>query len=135
MEEGIRLDVVAAVVWRGSRYLAVQRPAGKSMAGYWEFPGGKVEQGETLRQALVRELREELAITAVDFFPWRQKRHRYPNSDVQLYFFWITTFHGTPMPQENQAMLWVEPGNGQLPFLEADLEIVAELATMSLSRV
>ena len=126
------LEVVAAVIWRRGRYLAVQRPAGKFMAGYWEFPGGKVEPGETLEQALVRELSEELAITAVDFFYWRQKTHRYPDREVQLNFYWITTFRGTPTPQESQAMLWIKPGTGNLPFLEADLEIVAELATMTL---
>ncbi|TVQ98902.1 MAG: (deoxy)nucleoside triphosphate pyrophosphohydrolase [Desulfovibrionales bacterium] len=129
------LHVVAAVIWRDGRYLAVQRPEGKPMAGYWEFPGGKVEQGETLEQALVRELSEELAITVEDFFLWRQVPHSYPDMDVFLHFFWVTSFHGKPFPLEKQSMLWVDP-EGELPsFLQADLEIVAELAKVSVSRI
>ncbi|WP_045223214.1 (deoxy)nucleoside triphosphate pyrophosphohydrolase [Desulfonatronum thioautotrophicum] len=135
MKTGSPLNVVAAVIWRDGRYLAVQRPAGKLMAGYWEFPGGKVEQGESLEQALVRELSEELAITAVDFFLWRQVAHAYPDLEVLLHVFWVTSFHGKPLPLENQSMLWVEPGGELPPFLQADLEIVAELATVSLSRI
>ncbi|GAB6057294.1 (deoxy)nucleoside triphosphate pyrophosphohydrolase [Desulfonatronum parangueonense] len=131
MKEGQFTKVVAAVVWREGRYLAVQRPDGKHMAGFWEFPGGKVEPGETLEQALVRELREELEIIPKHFSLWREKKHQYPDLHVHLYFFWVSCFQGTPVPQENQDLAWVVPGAADLPFLPGDLEIVAELATVS----
>ncbi|SDB46927.1 8-oxo-dGTP diphosphatase [Desulfonatronum thiosulfatophilum] len=130
MKQKQSIKVVAAVAWREGRYLAVQRPEGKPMAGFWEFPGGKVEPGETLEQALVRELREELAITPENFFPWREKKHQYPDFHVHLYFFWVTSFQGMPVPLENQDLAWILPGAANLPFLPGDLEIVAELATM-----
>lgn len=127
------LDVVAGILWRNGRYLAVQRPAGKLHAGFWEFPGGKQEDGETLEAALVRELREELAITALDYQFWCAKEHIYPGPPqrhVRLYFFHVTAFDGTPLPNEGQALQWVTPASARsLPFLEADRKLVETLAS------
>jgi len=128
----VPVRVVAGIIWDGGRYLAVQRPRGKHMAGWWEFPGGKAELDETLEQALVRELQEELSITATSFFLWQEKTHRYPNLDVQLFFFWVSAFQGWPTPLEGQAMAWIIPGRNGLDFLEADQDVVARLAAVPL---
>lgn len=100
------------------------------MAGWWEFPGGKVEPGESLDQALVRELREELSITVSDFSLWREAVHHYPDLSVHLFFYRVDAFHGRLEPRENQALAWVAPGLNEPPFLEADRGIAAELARL-----
>lgn len=124
------IRVVAGIIWNAGRYLAVERPKGKRMAGWWEFPGGKVEPEETLEQALVRELREELSITALSFFLWREKMHHYPDVDVHLFFYWVSAFRGWPASMEGQGMAWVVPGQDEPAFLEADCDIAAELAVV-----
>ena len=121
--------VVAGIIWINGRYLAVRRPKGKYMAGFWEFPGGKIENGETPAQALVRELGEELAILPTIYHPWREKFHRYPELHVHVRFYLVTGFEGRPRARERQRMAWVAPKENRLPFLPADLDIVAELAT------
>ncbi|WP_428566855.1 MAG: (deoxy)nucleoside triphosphate pyrophosphohydrolase [Solidesulfovibrio sp. DCME] len=123
------VHVVAAIIWRDGKYLGVKRPEGKPMAGQYEFPGGKVEPNESVRAALVRELREELDIlpTAIAFF--REKEHAYDHISVHLHFFHIRAFEGEPLPREGQEMEWLTPAEGVAkPFLEADREIVAQLA-------
>jgi 8-oxo-dGTP diphosphatase len=122
------IKVVAGIIWNEGRYLAVQRPKGKRMAGWWEFPGGKAEAGEPLEQALVRELREELSITAISFSLWQEKTHRYPDFSVQLFFYWVAVFQGWPTSLEGQVMAWVVPDRNRLAFLEADRDIVKKLA-------
>jgi len=123
------VDVSAAILWRDGRYLAVERPQGKAMAGFWEFPGGKVEPGETPGQALVRELREELGVDVLEFAFWKEKAHFYERIAVRLHFFHVTAFEGEPRPLEDQRMNWVLPAQAsRWPFLEADLDIVRELA-------
>ncbi len=97
------------------------------MAGWWEFPGGKVESGESLDQALVRELREELSITARNFFLWREAWHKYPEVSVHLFFYWVSLFHGRIQPREIQGLRWVVPGGETPCFLQADQGIVEEL--------
>ena len=124
------LRVVAGIVWRGDRYLAVKRPEDKHMAGYWEFPGGKIEAGETPEQALTRELLEELGIRVARSRPWRVSVHRYPDLHVHVFFHMVDAFQGEPVPREGQSMSWVTPAENALPFLPADLGVVAELAAM-----
>lgn len=80
-------DVVAAIIWREGRYLAVRRPPGKAMAGMWEFPGGKIEAGESPRAALARELREELGLFPTCFAFWKEVYYVYPDHPVRLAFF------------------------------------------------
>lgn len=127
-KETAPLRVVAGIVWRGGRYLAVRRPDDKHMAGYWEFPGGKIEAGETPDQALTRELLEELGIRVAVARPWREKVHRYPELHVHLFFYMVDAFQGEPVAREGQILAWVPPTGNMLPFLPADLDVVAELA-------
>ncbi len=125
------MQVVAGVVWSGGRYLGVRRPEGKRHAGLWEFPGGKVEPGETHLEALVRELREELAIEVREADFWKEKTHTYPDFTVNLSFFHIHVFKGFPRPLEGQGLRWLAPSEGlALPFLAADRDIVEELAAL-----
>ena len=123
------VDVVAAVIWQDGRYLGVRRPEGKPMAGAYEFPGGKIEPGETPQAALTRELREELGITPTAIAFFREKAHSYEHLSVQLHFFHVRAFAGEPLPLEGQDMEWLTPQEGRLrPFLEADRDIVDALA-------
>ncbi len=122
------IDVVAAIIWRGRRFLAVRRPEGKPQAGYWEFPGGKVEPGETLEQALARELGEELDLVPTTWAFWREKRHDYGHIRVRLHFFHVYQFAGRAVPREGHELRWLEAESADVPFLEADTEIVRLLA-------
>ena len=88
------LDVVAGIVWRDGEYLAVERPEGARMAGWWEFPGGKIEPGETPDNALVREFQEELGVTPTEFEYWRDLEHEYEEFVVRLNFFHIRNYSG-----------------------------------------
>mgnify|MGYP000725354307 CR=1 FL=1 len=122
------LNVVAGIIWRDGKYLAVERPEGMPMAGWWEFPGGKIEPGETREQALVRELEEELGIRCCEFEFWRDLMHDYEEFSVHLHFFHVTDFTGQPAALEGQRMEWVMPGEpAVLNFLPADIEIVEAL--------
>jgi 8-oxo-dGTP diphosphatase len=122
------LEVVAGIVWREGQYLAVRRPEGGPMAGWWEFPGGKVEPGETRERALVREFREELDVTPEEFVFWRDLRHEYDDFSVHLYFYHITKYSGELTSMEGQEMAWTDPkGPVALGFLPADVAIVEAL--------
>jgi len=102
-----RVDVAAAVVFGADgRILLARRPAGKVYAGYWEFPGGKVEHGESAHGALVRELREELGICVDDALPWITRDYDYPHAAVRLHFFRVVRWHGEPHGRENQQFAW-----------------------------
>ncbi len=125
---GGEIAVVAGILWDASRFLAVCRPEGKPMAGFWEFPGGKVEPGESLERALARELDEELGVTPREFAFWREARHAYPHLTVRLHFFHVTNFANTPEAREGHVLRWVTPAEARsLPFLEADAGIVRDL--------
>lgn len=101
------VEVAAAVLQRpDGSFLLAQRPAGKIWAGYWEFPGGKVELGETPHHALVRELREELGISVETAYPWLTRVFTYPHATVRLNFFRVTAWHGELHPHEGQQFAW-----------------------------
>ena len=124
------LRVVAAALFdeRG-RVLIAQRPPGKPMAGRWEFPGGKIDAGESERGALDRELREELGVEVAGAERMLELRHEYPDRIVELCMWRITGYTGVPHPHDGQALKWVAPA--RLPeedLLEADRPIVARLA-------
>ena len=128
------IEVAAGIVWRGGACLAAQRPDGKPMAGYWEFPGGKVEGAERPDQALRRELAEELGIGVRQAALWRTVEHCYAERDllVRLHFFHVTAFSGEPCPAEGQNLRWISPAEApRLDFLPADAGLLAQLARMS----
>jgi 8-oxo-dGTP diphosphatase len=102
-----RVEVAAAVIERpDGTFLMASRPAGKVYAGWWEFPGGKVEAGETARQALDRELREELGIEVEAAWPWLNRAFNYPHAEVMLRFFRVTRWRGEAHPHEGQTFAW-----------------------------
>ncbi len=105
------VEVAAAVMLRadGREFLLAQRPEGKVYAGYWEFPGGKVEAGESVHAALVRELREELGIAATACAPWLTRQFTYPHATVRLHFWRVTAWEGEigiTAPLEHAAVEW-----------------------------
>ncbi len=103
------VEVSAAVLQRpDGSFLLAQRPADKIWAGYWEFPGGKVEPGETAHHALVRELREELGIAVQTAYPWLTRVFTYPHATVRLSFFRVTEWGGELHPHEGQQFAWQE---------------------------
>lgn len=103
-------EVAAAVLQRANgSFLLAQRPVGKLWAGYWEFPGGKVEFGETPGLALVRELREELGIEVETAYPWVTRVFTYPHATVRLNFFRVTAWSGELHPHEGQKFSWQQP--------------------------
>lgn len=102
-----RIAVVAAVLQQpDGRFLLAQRPEGKVYAGYWEFPGGKVEPGEAPLRALVRELHEELGIDVTRAHPWLIREFDYEHADVRLHFFRVRGWRGEPHGREGQAFSW-----------------------------
>ncbi len=124
------LDVAAGIVVRADgAVLLGQRPPGKPYAGWWEFPGGKIEPGETIAQGLARELHEELGITVVACLPWIAREHSYPHARVRLHFRRVLDWYGEPQPREGQALAWCHPGNVTLePLLPATAPLLAMLA-------
>lgn len=101
------VEVSAAVLQRpDGSFLLAQRPTDKIWAGYWEFPGGKIEPGETAHHALVRELREELGIEVQTAYPWLTRVFTYPHATVRLSFFRVTEWSGEMHPHEGQQFAW-----------------------------
>ena len=123
------VDVVGAVIRDGDRVLLAQRPEGKAQAGLWEFPGGKIEPGETPEEALARECREELALEIESPSVLRSVLHRYPEKTIRLILVACSVRPGSvPVPQEHQQVAWVAPE--QLPAMDlcpADRELLPAL--------
>ncbi len=97
---------VGVLIDEQGRFLLTSRPAGKVYAGHWEFPGGKVESGETIEQALRRELHEELGITIGPVEPWQVELMDYPHARVRLHFCKVHAWQGEFEMREGQAMAW-----------------------------
>ena len=97
---------VGVLVRPDGRFLLTSRPAGKVYAGYWEFPGGKLEAGESVEQALRRELQEEIGLTIGAVEPWRMERVDYPHALVCLHFCKVRAWTGTLQMREGQAFAW-----------------------------
>jgi len=97
---------VGVLIEGGGRFLLTSRPVGKVYAGYWEFPGGKLEPGETVEQALRRELHEELGITIGAVEPWHVELVDYPHALVRLHFCKVFQWSGEFQMRERQAMAW-----------------------------
>jgi 8-oxo-dGTP diphosphatase len=102
-----RVEVAAAVIYNSAgEFLLAQRPAGKVYAGYWEFPGGKVEPGESAADALKRELHEELGLEVDTVYPWITRDHDYEHARVRLRFFRVYQWRGVPQGREQQQFSW-----------------------------
>jgi 8-oxo-dGTP diphosphatase len=117
---------VGVLVKPDGRVLYAQRLEGKPYAGWWEFPGGKQEQGETMRQALNRELQEELGIQVQRATQWVVRDHVYPHATVQLYFFKIDQWLGEPQSAEGQALRWLDAADRDSvsPVLPAAIPVI-----------
>jgi 8-oxo-dGTP diphosphatase len=124
------LEVSAAVILRADgSFLIARRPAGKVYAGYWEFPGGKIEAGEPAAAALARELHEELGIDVIRAYPWITRVHTYPHATVRLNFFRVMEWSGEPHPREAQTIKWQQPDAPiAQPMLPANAPVLASLA-------
>ena len=122
--------VAAAVILRSDgKVLLAQRPQGKAYAGYWEFPGGKLELGETPRHALDRELREELGLTVRRAAPWLVQRYRYPHAHVELNFFRVFDWSGEAVGHDGQAFVWQPVGCYDVePMLPANTFVLHALS-------
>jgi 8-oxo-dGTP diphosphatase len=122
------IHVTAALVRRGGRLLAAQRPEGETRGGCWEFPGGKIEVGESPEGCLARELHEELALEVSVRDHYLSVTHDYPDVRVHLHAYLCEVAGGTPTPLEHQRIRWLSPQ--ELPALswsEADRPIVEKL--------
>jgi 8-oxo-dGTP diphosphatase len=123
-------EVAAAVLQRpDGTFLLAQRPVGKAYEGYWEFPGGKIELGESPYQALCRELQEELGITVTTAYPWLLREFTYPHAIVRLHFFRVVTWQGEPHGRENQQLSWQRLSDISVaPILPANAPILRALS-------
>ncbi|MEK6244885.1 MAG: Nudix family hydrolase [Pseudomonadota bacterium] len=124
------VEVAAAVIERpDGSFLLAQRPAGKVYAGWWEFPGGKMEAGEPAEAALARELHEELGIEVRTAYPWITRLHVYAHATVRLKFFRVVEWRGEPHPREKQAFVWQRIDAPMAsPMLPANAPVLASLA-------
>jgi 8-oxo-dGTP diphosphatase len=129
---GAPLVLVAAValIDADGRVLIAQRPAGKPMAGLWEFPGGKVQAGETPERALIRELKEELGIDTSEscLGAFAFASHAYAEFHLLMPLYLCRKWRGTPVAREHQALKWVRPDRlADFPMPPADVPLVAML--------
>src|ERR1700754_1586124 len=124
------LVVAVALLDSDGRVLIAQRPPGKAMAGLWEFPGGKMELGETPETALIRELREELSITVREpcLAPFTFASHSYPEFHLLMPLYLCRRWEGIPAASEHSALKWVRPRDlAQYPMPPADLPLIPML--------
>lgn len=131
------VDVAVGVVLRDDGAVLIgQRIAGKPYAGWWEFPGGKLEAGESVAQALARELHEELGLEAVASTPWVVRGHVYPHATVRLFFRRVRRWQGQPQSREGQALVWRRTGAVDVaPLLPAAIAPIAWLNLPPLYRI
>lgn len=123
------VEAAVAVLRReDGRVLLGRRPAGKPWAGWWEFPGGKIEAGEAAAHALQRELHEELGISAHLFTPWLTRTFSYPERTVRLHFFMVRQWQGEPHGREGQPLVWESPAAPTVtPLLPANVPVLRAL--------
>ena len=129
------IEVVAALIWDGDRFMACQRPPHKARGLLWEFVGGKVEQGETKEAALIRECREELDVTLQVGTVFMKVLHEYPDIIVNLTLFNASIAEGTPKKLEHNDIKWITAE--EIPnydFCPADKEILGRICEVKLDR-
>ncbi len=121
-------EVVAALIWKGDQFMICQRPAHKARGLLWEFVGGKVEPGETREEALVRECREELAVTVSVGDVFMEVTHQYPDLTVHLTLFHASILQGEPQMLEHHDIRYITPAEiPQYDFCPADEVILQRL--------
>ena len=119
------VQVAVGVLMRGDdAFLLTSRPEGKAYAGFWEFPGGKLEAGETVEQALRRELQEEIGITIHDCTLWKTERIDYPHALVQLNFCKVTQWSGELQMLESQSFAWQQLPVAVTPVLPGTVPVL-----------
>ena len=129
----LKLVVAVALIDADGRVLLARRPAGKEMAGLWEFPGGKLHDGENPEQALIRELREELGIEVNGdcLAPYTFASHAYERFHLLMPLYVCRKWQGTVTPLEGQELKWVKAKNlGDYPMPPADLPLIAMLCDL-----
>lgn len=127
------IEVVAALIWDNERFMICQRPSHKARGLLWEFVGGKVEPGETKEQALVRECREELAITLSVGDVFMNVVHEYPDITVNLTLFNAKIAEGIPQKLEHNDIKWIKVSEiDKFDFCPADEEILNKLKEIRL---
>jgi 8-oxo-dGTP diphosphatase len=122
------VDVAVGVLVQGEEFLLTSRPEGKVYAGYWEFPGGKLEAGESVEQALRRELQEELGITIGQAQVWKTQMVDYPHALVRLHFCKVRDWQGELQMREAQSHAWQTLPVAVLPVLPGTIPVLAWLA-------
>ena len=121
-------EVVAALIWKGDKFMICQRPANKTRALLWEFVGGKVEPGETKEEALIRECKEELDIILLVDDAFMDVVHEYPDLKVHLTLFNAKILGGEPKKIEHNDIQWITPKEiSNYKFCPADKEILAKI--------
>jgi 8-oxo-dGTP diphosphatase len=131
----VRIVLVAAcaLIDADGRVLIAERPAGRSMAGLWEFPGGKVEAGETPEASLIRELKEELGIVVKEacLAPLTFASHSYEDFHLLMPLYVCRRWEGIVQPQEGQRLAWVQPNRlKDYPMPPADIPLISHLTTL-----
>ena len=127
------VEVVAALIWQGNKFMICQRPAHKARGLLWEFVGGKVEPGETKEQALIRECQEELAVTLAVGDVFMDVTHEYPDLTVHLTLFNATIAEGPPQKLEHNDIKWIT--TSEIPnydFCPADTIILSKIQKIKL---
>lgn len=122
------IQVAAAVIERRGRYLIARRRADAHLSGYWEFPGGKREAGETFEACVRREVLEELGVEITVLRPLIVTRHEYPEKIVELHFFMCSLSHGDPQALDCLDVRWVKGEElAEYSFPPADVPVIAQL--------
>ncbi len=128
-DQRLPVDVAVGVLLRGDGlFLLTSRPTGRVFADHWEFPGGKLEQGESVEAALDRELHEELGIRVGESERWRVEIMSYPHAKVRLHFCKVRQWHGEPRPREGQQLAWQALPVSVSPLLRGTLPVLDWLA-------
>ena len=122
------VDVAVGVLMQGEEFLLTSRPEGKVYAGYWEFPGGKLESGESVEQALRRELQEELGITIGPAQVWKTQMVDYPHALVRLHFCKVWEWQGELQMREAQSHAWQTLPVAVVPVLPGTIPVLSWLA-------
>ena len=121
-------NVVAALIWKGDKFMICQRPSHKARGLMWEFVGGKVEEGESFENALIRECREELAIEIKPLDIFTEVKHIYPDITISLTLFNAVITSGEPVLLEHADLRWIKPLEiDEYQFCPADKEILEKI--------